>query len=1395
MSKTHYTTEQAARVITDVLDQTQAGDLIWTRSRPALTDLSTDLSVQPKEHFEATAEHERYVLRVGIDQSGDISHTLFIPGDEGELTALRSDQPALLEPYLKDLYRAVTAQRRLLERAGTGEVGSNRDLATASDLASWAANRRDAQSTLPQLVRRLVTATATDLTRVSVRAGEGVGLPGWDGIVEAAGWSAFVPEGLSVWEMGVGEPEGKAQKDYRKRTDEPGNIDPAATTFVFVSPKRWREKDAWVERRKADGVWKDVRVIDGDDLEAWLETAPSVHAWISDLLGKDVWEAESLERWWDAWSEATRPPLPAAVLISGRDEEVQRVLSFLSETEGSTSVVGDSQDEALAFLAAALAGAPRRLDRSLIVRTQAAWRRLSTWPTPLVLLPTFERPPVASAVQAGHHVIVPLGREAKTSGGIQLPRVRRAGIEKALQEAGLLRDRASDLATLGRRSLFSLRRKLAVNPDADRPEWAEPEHARTIALAVLAGSWNDAAEGDRAAVGEIAGRSYDEVAQALTRWVNTSNPPVRRVGEVWLVAAKADAWALTAHALTSDDLDRFRTVALTVLGGDDPALDLPPDQRAGASILGKQRAHSPMFVNALADTLAMMAVADDDVPLVGGRRGATEAGVVVRTVLDAANEDESGRLWHAASSALPLMAEAAPEVFLSAVESGARDADGPVLTLFQEDTGFLSSSSPHPSLLWALETLAWHPDYLPRAARALAILTRLAPPVKILNRPFNSLQSILVLWSNGTAASLDARVQILDLLRKYEPDVAWSLSLALIPSGSDSTSPPSSPAYRDWKPDDLRRGVRADEFDRALDGVVRRASEYAATDGERWAALVKKTASSAYPVRDLVLSGLEALDPDALTDDGRRALYRTLREIANRHKRYPDAQWSMSPEGIQRLNALAPKFEPTSAVHRNSWLFDREAADAFVTDDEDDYDEQNRLWAIAQDTALLEVLGEIGVGDLSAWVDTLSDREYSARLVGEALARVLPRDTAALDLLTSEDETDRRIGTSYVWPAAQLNGPEWAESVLAERAEQWPAETTSLFLRALPRSPSVWTLAEAWGPEIDKAYWEQVHPFALPSEGEVALEAARKLTAAGRARAALHHFQRILYRDADAVPLDLLADTLEAALQTSEGAVDATTAHDIGKHLDRLDEADFDSDRLAALEWAYLPLFRFDRRQSGVLHRELAENPEFFVQILSFAFRGRGEEPTELTEAEQNRASNAHTLLESWRTVPGQGDDGTIDAQVLDAWVDEARRLLSEANRSEVGDQYIGRVLRYGPEPEAVFSGTPEGDTDAPRQRVWPAEAIRDVIERVASEDLETGFALEVYNSRGTTSRGMTDGGDQERALVRTYRQYAAHVGAMYPRTAAMLKRIADSYLRDAERYDRDAALTEDTWR
>ncbi|HEY1296669.1 MAG TPA: hypothetical protein VGJ60_26620 [Chloroflexota bacterium] len=59
----------------------------------------------------------------------------------------------------------------------------------------------------------------------------------------------------------------------------------------------------------------------------------------------------------------------------------------------------------------------------------------------------------------------------------------------------------------------------------------------------------------------------------------------------------------------------------------------------------------------------------------------------------------------------------------------------------------------------------------------------------------------------------------------------------------------------------------------------------------------------------------------------------------------------------------------------------------------------------------------------------------------------------------------------------------------------------------------------------------------------------------------------------------------------------------------------------------------------------------------------------------------------------------------------------------------------------------------------------------------------------------MTEGGVQERALQTRYLTYAQQVNARWPRTAAMLRRLASTYREEARMEDERAEITEDHWR
>lgn len=75
------------------------------------------------------------------------------------------------------------------------------------------------------------------------------------------------------------------------------------------------------------------------------------------------------------------------------------------------------------------------------------------------------------------------------------------------------------------------------------------------------------------------------------------------------------------------------------------------------------------------------------------------------------------------------------------------------------------------------------------------------------------------------------------------------------------------------------------------------------------------------------------------------------------------------------------------------------------------------------------------------------------------------------------------------------------------------------------------------------------------------------------------------------------------------------------------------------------------------------------------------------------------------------------------------------------------------------------------------------MIESLASTEVERGISIERINMRGVFSKQIGEGGDQERALACQSREWA-DVSSEFERTSAMLQRIAQSWVADAERAD-----------
>ena len=221
-----------------------------------------------------------------------------------------------------------------------------------------------------------------------------------------------------------------------------------------------------------------------------------------------------------------------------------------------------------------------------------------------------------------------------------------------------------------------------------------------------------------------------------------------------------------------------------------------------AAILGESRVYSAQLRQGIADTVAFLGGYVADRRLNDGATGEQHAQRVVRAVSEHANADSTGRAWQSLADVLTLLAEAAPDAFLDAVDAAL--AAGPAIlgSLFIDaELGPTSgTSSPHIRLVWALESLAWSSAHMSRAAGALASLAEIdpTPDANIHPRPSDSLAGVFSLQNPQTTVPLARRLDVLDGLRQRAPAVTWPLLRAMLPTPFGIQIPAHRPRWRSW---------------------------------------------------------------------------------------------------------------------------------------------------------------------------------------------------------------------------------------------------------------------------------------------------------------------------------------------------------------------------------------------------------------------------------------------------------------------------------------------------------------------------------------------------------------------------------------------------------------------
>lgn len=1255
----------------------------------------------------------------------------------------------------------------------------------ARRIEEWSGSGITTRQRLSVFLRTLVNSTGLNLRAVNFPGNDHSERAGWDGLIETDEGTPWIPQGRSGWEFGVNQdPKAKADGDYETRVGEVEAKERKDMTFVFVTPRAWPGKDAWVKQRRAEKRWKDVRTYDASDLEQWLEQSIAGQVWFANETGQVAEGAISLDEAWKNWAADCEPELRPS-LFADAVAAYAPTLKRAVEGDGYKPIVisADSHDEALAFLSSGFSENDLELgpfrDRVVVFREPGALSKLAAQVSnfiPVIMTREVEKEFAPFRAAMPSFIIYPRNATASDP-DIVLETLNHEAFAKALTEMGLEHERIDQLGRETGRSPTVLRRRLSKLAAIQTPDWASDKTvAQMLVPFLFAGTWRADNKADQAMLEVLAGDvQFEELERRIVQLLPLDSAPVWSAGSFRGVVSKIDMLFAIRDVVVSTDLQRFFEVAALVLGEVDPALDLPEDKRWAANIYNKTREISGALRDGLAETLVLLAVYGSnlfkarlnfDAPLHADR--------MVRSLL----QPLTAITLESQSSDLPLYSEAAPETFLSIIEEDLRQPEPETLNIMRPLADTLFSRAPRTGLIWALENLAWSERHFMRTVLVLGRLSEKVIDDNLVNKPRGSLSSIFRSWMPQTSAGLEARKLALTKLAEKHPTVAWPICIEQFePHGSRIGHYGHKPR---WRPDGHGYGnpVSLGEGNDFALHAFKLALEWPVHTRDTIGDLVGSLEGIDESMKSEVWNVVERWVETASEED--RAWLREKIRVSAFSRRAVKRRKGRAKDGSdQRAQDLFAKLEPADPVLRHEWLFRKSWVDESAGEMlDEDFDFRKREERIAQQR--LNAVREILEGGGIDAVMRLAKTGEAQHNIGWSLSKAVGDIDALKAALRAVVDAGPLTGTRFSLVKGALVEAENRDAdVLGPLVAELDADGAMFVLLAAPFNRRTWGLVESLGPDAAARYWWEIEPGWNRTPDEVAY-GVKRLMEAGRPRAA---FQFARFEMKELPPRDIF-NLLNAIAKESREAPKTymLSSYELKQAFEILNASgEMSIDEMAGLEFIFIDVFDDDEEEGGLVNlpRQIERHPELFVQAVTFAYTrdDEAEDPPELQAAtEEQRSSRAmacYRLLGKLSIVPGHDMDGNLDAGLLVNWIEQVRAQCASLSRSTMCDQSIGQLLSHAP---AADDG------------VWPCLPVRDALEQVMSEHIGRGLHVALRNARGAHWRG--EGGAQERVIAAKYGGWAKAMEYTHPRVAAILHELEESYLREAEYEDNDAKIT-----
>lgn len=668
-------------------------------------------------------------------------------------------------------------------------------------------------------------------------------------------------------------------------------------------------------------------------------------------------------------------------------------------------------------------------------------------------------------------------------------------------------------------------------------------------------------------------------------------------------------------------------------------------------------------------------------------------------------------------------------------------------------------------LLWALEELAWSPNYLSRVAVILADLASIDPGGSWANRPMRSLVNIFLPWHVQTIVKFDRRKAAIKAVIKNQPKIGWSLLLELLPQGCQATSGNYRPIWRDFIPLDWKDGVFQNEYLEQIAALSELMIDLAKEDVDKFIELIERLSNLPKNAHDFILDYCLSDNIINLPEEKRYLVWEKLDEIVRRHRKFSNTNWALPEEKLCKIKNIADSLAPSSPEIKYRYLFNGVVFE--LLDGDGDRDTQIERLVKKRNSAIKEILDRGGLMSCINFAKKVASPFDVGRALGEIEYDLIENELLPT-FLDSNDEVEKQVLSGYVRIKFYKIGIDWVDMIMQK---DWSLEQRAKFLLFLPFNEEVWeTVSKYLGENSEDLYWKNVKVNPYESDGNLN-EATEKLLTYGREGAAVicaaHKANKAEINEALAVR------SLISVLDSKSGKQELTdysyVAYDVVELIKRLQKSKtIDQDVLLKIEFKFFSwLKRFSTEElPTAIEKKLASDPQFFADMIALAFRSKYDKSDSTKEIDENKrylAQNAYDILYEWKLCPGVKEDGKFDENAFKEWIKEAKRITEETGHIGVARHYIGQILTYAP-------ADPGG--------LWIHKAVADILDARDADKIRSEFTLTLFNRRGIHTFTY---GREERELAKQNQEKAEALDAEgFTRFATIMREFAEQYLKIA---------------